>query len=324
MALIPRLCWEKCEGSNQSDTNIPNFVLIMNFVDLFEEHGVEFKQHGEHHHSTKNWLSIDCPQCSPNSHRFRAAFHLSQGSFNCWSCGKSNPVIMLADLLRVPRPKAYDLLRRVLPAYADDTRETQDHNGIYTPPAGVLGLLEQHVTYLRSRGFDPEEIVKIWGVSGLGIHSKLPWRLFIPIHDKVGKPVSWTTRSLSDKAESRYISAQPQEEKIQHKSILYGHHLIRNSMMICEGPLDVWAIGPGAAATFGVSYSESQLALMTSVPVRVVCFDSEPLAQRRAEKLCRCLASFPGQTENIILETGKDPASADKAEIQQLRQAFLE
>jgi hypothetical protein len=59
------------------------------------------------------------------------------------------------------------------------------------------------------------------------------------------------------------------------------------------------------------------------IPFRVLCFDSEPDAQRRAHELARQLQAFPGETIVVKLETGKDPNSADPTEIKQLRERYL-
>ncbi len=72
----------------------------------------------------------------------------------------------------------------------------------------------------------------------------------------------------------------------------------------------------------GVVYSQEQLILMSKFPVRVIAFDSEPEAQRRADKLCRELAGFGGKTLRVELKAD-DPGSATDKEIKQLRGKFL-
>jgi hypothetical protein len=48
---------------------------------------------------------------------------------------------------------------------------------------------------------------------------------------------------------------------------------------------------------------------MARFPLRVVCFDNQPAAQRRAYHLCSSLSAFGGRTINIQFEA-KDPAEA--------------
>jgi len=190
-------------------------------------------------------------------------------------------------------------------------------------PAGRTPLLPGHHTYLAARGLDAAQVVDLWGVEGLGQTARLPWRLFIPIHHH-GEIVSWTTRSIQPGARLRYISASAGEESVPHKSILYGTDYARHAIIIHEGPIDVWATGPGAVATCGTAYTEAQLKAMSRYAIRVVCFDAGAEAQARARGLADVLSVYSGMTYNVQLETGEDAAAADPAEVAELRRTFLE
>jgi hypothetical protein len=72
----------------------------------------------------------------------------------------------------------------------------------------------------------------------------------------------------------------------------------------------------------GTSWNVAQLALIRRYPRRVICFDSEPDAQKRAVVLCRELGPFPGTTENVTLDA-KDAADAPQHEIDLLRKLYL-
>lgn len=172
-----------------------------------------------------------------------------------------------------------------------------------------------------SREFNPKKLERLWGIQGIGINPKLGWRIFIPVIYE-GRTVSWTSRSLSDETPKRYWNASPKEEEISLKQILFGIDLVRHAIIITEGPFDAMRIGPGAVATMGIQYTKSQLRQMVDFSVRVVCFDSENDAQKRAVGLCEQLKSFPGQTINVALDA-KDPGSASKKEISQLRKKYL-
>jgi hypothetical protein len=192
-------------------------------------------------------------------------------------------------------------------------------------PDGVQPMLPGHRDYLRDeRGLDPDEIERVWGVQGIAFAPKRPnYCLFIPIYDEFGRFVSWTTRTIGKEASSRYFAAPPDCEAIPHKSLLYGEHLCRHTIVIQEGCIDSWTIGPGAVATLGVSYSAQQKNRMAKYPIRLVNFDSQDDAQRRACELCEELASLPGITENIVWETGKDANSAERAEVDEFRRKYF-
>ena len=169
---------------------------------------------------------------------------------------------------------------------------------------------------------DPKTTPLRWGVMATGPHGRLAWRLWIPIHVN-GQVVSWTTRAIGDHVRPRYVSASPEEEIVSHKSVLYGEDLAGPTIVIVEGPLDVWAIGPGAVGVLGLQVTPEQINRMGRYPLRVLCFDNEPAAQRRASRLADLLASFPGDTDIDRLETGDDPADAEKEEIEELRKRYF-
>jgi len=234
-----------------------------------------------------------------------------------------DPVKVLSRWFRLSQSDALKLWLSFTWKYSTGVN-TQIHEvvGVLKRPHGVGDFLEAHTSYLKKRGFDIEYLKSIWSIQAIGPALKLPWRLFIPIFDERGREVSWTTRAVGN-VESRYISASPEEEEIPHKTLLYGAHLAGSSIVVVEGPTDAWAIGRGCVATCGVGYSPEQFIKMSKYVHRIICFDSSDEAQERAEVLCRELSIFPGETENILLETGKDPAEADPEEIEDLRERYL-
>lgn len=286
-------------------------------AELFTQLNIEHKTAGQHHHARHGWIQIDCPFCGKDTRRFHMGFSLSGQFVNCWKCGHHGLTETFMEITGLSYKRVKKLLRG-LEKYDIKLPKT---TGRYLPPVGRGGLLIQHVKYLESRGFDPKVIEKLWKVQGLGIAGRWSWRLFIPIFFR-GKEVSWTTRTISNENPQRYLSASSKEEKISHKTLLYGEDYARQAIVICEGPLDVWALGPGAVATMGTGYSQGQLEKMSKYPLRAVCFDNEREAQKRAENLTHDLSVFPGETYNIRLDTGKDLAEANPREIFNIRYAL--
>jgi hypothetical protein len=289
-------------------------------VEILEAHGVPYKLSGQHHHVRVAWVGTDCVRCSPNSGRYRLGFTLDGRRANCWACGRMDVAASLAALCRLPLGQAIGLRAGLtggrLPA-------TPPLRGKYKAPSSIGPFGVAHARYLTARGFDPMAIARVWGAGGIGHAAQLAWRLFIPVFDELGRAVTWTTRAIRDDLNYRYFSAPAEQEEVSIKEVLYGVHLARHAVVIVEGPLDAWAIGPGALATCGVGYTAAQAALAAAYPMRAVCFDNEPVAQRRAGDLCRALAAMPGKTTNIQLDTGTDPASAAKGELAAIRREFL-
>lgn len=290
----------------------------MKFIDILQQHRIDYRLGGTHHHVTTHYLGMDCPYCSPNSNKFKLGYHLEKGFFSCWSCGFMPLVSTLCELTGLPPDKVRALLGKLERPATQQERP----RGKLTLPKGLEPLQKAHRLYLRKRGLIPQTVESIWGVQGIGVAAKLSWRIFLPIRDS-GKTVSWTTRSIGEQ-EPRYINARPEQEAIPAKKLLYGEDYARHAIVIVEGPMDAMRIGPGAVATLGVGYSRAQILKMIKYPVRAVCFDADAAGQQRAKKLCAELEVFPGKVYNIILDSGSDPGEASQKELNLIRGCFLE
>ncbi len=283
----------------------------MNLTDFLTEHGVPFRTEG-HPHCRSGWCQVDCVQCSPGWQHWRLGIYLAKPHAHCWSCGNLNLGRTLAEL--TGQTVGYCL--KALNVFDSVGQEKGKARGKLKVPEGVGPLLPIHERYLKSRGFDPEELVKVWGIKGIGLAPSLAWRLWIPIVHK-GEVISWTTRGVTDN-EPRYVNAKPYQEKMGAKETLYGGFLPTHSILVGEGPTDVWRVGRGCVATLGTAHSQAQVRLIAGFPKRIICFDNEKAAQDRARKLCSILEAFPGQTIRIELDS-KDLGSAKPKEIRTLR-----
>jgi hypothetical protein len=287
----------------------------MNVLQLLDDLGVPHIEEG-HHHCTVHRTQIDCPFCSPAEDKYRMGIHLTRLYASCWTCGSSSLANVIAALAHVGYTEAKSLI-------APLTRQalfTQDaaHNHRLILPHGLQELTKAHVRYLQQRGIDVKQAQSLWGLKGLTISPDMPWRIWVPVYHQ-DEVMSWTTRKINDQgAGPKYITARPDQERAPARHFLIGMHLVHNAIIVVEGPMDAMRIGPGAAATMGVNYSQEQFNTIVSVPLRYVCFDSDIAGQARAGKLCRNLSLFPGRTHNVVLDA-KDPNEASDHEIKLLR-----
>lgn len=282
----------------------------MKFEEALNALGVQ-QAHEGHHHTRAGWINFDCPFCGRGSHKYHMGYNKWAAYVNCWRCGPHKIIDTLVEL-GMPWRDA----REVYHGLERDYKYEKPKRGTLKLPKHEKTLLPRHIRYLAHRGFDPNRVTRLWDLRGIGINARLPWRILIPIYFR-SEIVSWTTRAVGSGL--RYISASAEEESINHKELLYGEDFLSHSVIVHEGPLDVWATGPGAVALCGTSYTTSQLGRLSRYPKRIVCFDSEPDAQKRAKRLCDDLEVFPGDTINVVLESGKDAAEADPDELKQLR-----
>lgn len=286
-------------------------------LEVIQSRGIEHRQHGDRgSNAGYEWVQVDCPFCSPGSGKFRLGVHKARGSWNCWLCGPKRSTEAWAAVLHLDA-KAARAITASVPRLdtVEDTRPT----GKLVLPDDLGDLKGAHKRYLRSRGFDPDQLAAVWGVKGIGPEGgSLAWRIFIPIVYR-GQMVSWTTRSLIDEG-IRYVAAGSERESMRGKALLLGGDFVQHACVIHEGPMDVFKTGPGAVSLCGIAYTPAQVRLLSEIPRRVICFDSEPIAQQRARQLRDILLVYPGTTHVVELTSGKDAGSAAEAELQELRE----
>lgn len=288
----------------------------MQITEVLEKLNIHFRKEGEDHHARQGWIQVECPWCGKDTGKHHLGFSTNFGNVNCWKCG----VHRTGDTLALASGHSLGYCLSLLKGFVPSHYKEEKLLGRLTIPNGVDSLSQAHIKYLRGRGFHPNHIVQLWDIKGIGIASELSWSLFIPIYLH-GKIVSWTTRSIADRG-GRYSSASRSQEAYHHKDLLYGGDYVRGSTIVCEGPTDVWRIGPGAVATLGLSYTTAQIYELGKIPRRTICFDRGKAAQDRAKKLAKLLCSLPGETQVVELESGEDPDTADSEELEQLRKVL--
>ena len=137
-------------------------------------------------HVKSGWVGLECPFCGLGSGKFHYGINLTSLRSSCWRCSFKDTVRALQVLAHVDYRVATDLCKA---AHSYQVPQVP-HGGSYKPPLGRGPLQPPHRQYLQSRGLDPDYVEKIWGVQGIGLASKLQWRIFIPIHDQSGTAVS--------------------------------------------------------------------------------------------------------------------------------------
>lgn len=286
----------------------------MKFTDILHDYRIDYREAGAHHHVCEGFVGLDCPFCSPGSGKFKLGYNLARGFTTCWSCGPHRTAEVLGLLTGLSPGACYSLLGGIDFEKWRGTRLT----GKLEMPRGVGPLLGSHKKYLRERGFDPGAVERLWRVQGIGHIGDFPHSLFIPIYFR-GELVSWTTRRCSHTSDFRYGNARPDQERVSAKSLLYGEDYCGHTACVCEGPTDVWRIGPGAVCTFGMAFSKEQLNRLAKYAKVLVCFDGERQAQRRADRLAEEIAVVVPSVARIELP-GCDPGSAPERHLNAIRE----
>lgn len=294
---------------------------MIDFVRLAEDFRIDYAESG-HHHCHDGWIQTHCPFCTDGTSGFHLGFSKTRGNFSCWRCGGLRFWEVLCALLKVSEGEC----RSIIPAYIVNTvghtpQETHRSRSIRLPEF-AKPMRRQHRDYLRSRGFDPHQLSRVWGLLGAGPAAGVwAWRIIIPIYGVDGKLLAYQGRAIVDDVKPKYRMLDDEDCAVSPSRLLYGMTKVRglDSVIVVEGVTDVWRIGPGAVCTFGIAWKAEQLHPLRHFKRRFVLFDPEHHAQLRAESLAKQLSAFGGQTE-IISGFSTDPGEFTSKQVRRLRE----
>lgn len=263
-------------------------------------------------------MQIHCPFCAGGKSGWHLGIHIESGNGHCWRCGK----LPTAKILRAIVPTAN--LREIFRTYTTHRRAIAAKIKImhatdleYPPDVRELGYSQ--CKYLTDRNFDPDFLVVEWGLKGVGpMGGEWAWRILIPICNQMGHEVSYTSRALSESRSPRYLTASNERSLENPRSLLYGEQYAEDTILVVEGPTDVWRIGRGAVATLGTSWTKEQAVKISKYKRRLIMFDNETEAQKHAQELAGAVAAADGTTD-IITGLKTDPGDLTSSEVAELR-----
>ena len=298
----------------------------MDMLSLLKSCGIKVYRSGEtggkrdkHISSDKSWVQMVCPLCGTD--HLWLGYNVEKDYFNCFNHGHTNKYDLFRAWFPDRNPREFfDLLDA---KFDSDPVPTKTHAGSYLPPQPICRLTEfkRHCAYIRGRGLDPDEMEKRWGWGALPADAEPRYRdrIFIPVHNRDGVPVSWQTRTILQNEPNRYLAAPKQREAETIKHLLYGEHLVNpfKAIIVCEGVFDAVAIGQNAVATFGKSLTPKQKMKVARYPRCIFVMDSEEDTQEQAQELAHYTALFGSIVESVRLDA-PDPATAPKKEIDAL------
>jgi len=291
--------------------DVPNFLL---------DHGIRPASITDRHFQ-EGWLNIPCPFCTgnPGNH---LGWNEESGRWNCFRCGTHPLEDVVSSLLgNLPEREVFTLIkgylrtRRRTPK-SGDPRDPERENIQLPPETGPLKT--RHLEYLESRGFsDPEKVRFTWNLKGTGPTGRFKHRIIAPIYHR-GRMVSFQGRDITDRSPLRYKSCPKHLEVRPIKSCLYGSEKLttERSVVVVEGIIDVWKLGPGSVGTFGISWTKEQLELLGEFDHVSILFDPDRTAISQGIKLAETLVQ--NGVEVFIVETETDPGDMEEEEALEL------
>ncbi len=292
---------------------------MVNIKQFLDDYNIQ--QFTEGKNTQAGWINIQCPFCQDNSNH--GGFNISGGYYNCWQCGGHNIIQVIIKLLECSYWKAKQIVDEYeVAAVLKENKKKVPGARIIEFPKGTGNLQPHHKKYLIKRGFDPEEIINLWGIRGTSHLGPYKFRIIIPItlNDKI---ISYTARDITDRAELRYKACAIEKEVVHHKHIVYGADYVKKRRaIISEGPTDVWRIGPGSLATFGTAFTPQQILFLCNLlDEAYILFDNA--AKAEAYKLGNQLGALIDHVEVLHDYGAKDPDKMSMSDIKQLRKNYL-
>lgn len=143
------------------------------------------------------------------------------------------------------------------------------------------------------------------------------YRIIIPFlfGDKV---LSFTGRDVTGKQDPPYKQCPEDESVVSPKKWLYNMNSNESTVLVVEGPLDVWRVGGNTVATSGIEYTPQQVLLLTKFKRVFILFDAEEQAQKKAKDLATEVSMLVSDVVRLELYFG-DPGELSKDDATHLR-----
>jgi hypothetical protein len=271
-----------------------------------EVNGVEYAGAG-HRHYRKGWVNIVCPFCFGNP-GYHGGINEESAYYSCYRCGSSYLPKVISKTLGIGIGDAHRIFKQFL---SDDIKlrsKRRQPRELKLPR--LIPLTDRHRRYLSSRRFDPDKIIRDFGISSTGPIGIYRHKIFVPVYWQE-RMVSFQCRTTkTGKQDLRYMGCELENEIIEHKRLLYNFNPDWTRVIIVEGITDVWRLGGQSAATFGIEYTTGQIRRIVESNVKVVriLFDDEYQAQLQAETLGTQLLSYNLDVDIYTLTSAADPA----------------
>jgi len=295
---------------------------------FYSQHGIPTAPAGDKH-SRAGWVQSGCPFCK-SSEKYHLGFCLSTGKYNCYRCGSKGVVAVVREYLKSDWAAAFrqidEHMRGMTPLDIKKKDEPKLNRPFETEwPMGTVPLLPSHQKYLLSRNIDPN-IWFLYSLRSCGPIGPYKHRIIIPIYIQ-NRLVSYQGRDVTGKAELPYKACEDRNEAIHHKDIVYGFDLVPKKgdapVVLVEGVVDAWRLGPGSLSTFGVGYTKKQIDFLCQHFNRfVIMFDGDEAGMNRGDLLHNELL-FHGKESKKMFIPG-DPGSLSAVRAWQLMKSIRE
>jgi len=269
---------------------------------------------------TRKWIQMQCPWCSDTGQH--GGFSVSGNKSVCFKCGSHEIIPTVQRMLLCSFKEAQEIVFTYQGSYSYQKMiMDEDVAASAVDLPGRKKMRKLHRKYIESRGFDPDQLTKEWGLRFTGPEDpEWRYRIIMPILYK-GRLVSFQGRDVTQKEDVlRYKGARIEESVLHYKKTLYGIEKCRGgAVAVVEGVFDMYNMGPGFVCVFGTSMTHAQIRLLSELDKVIFLFDpDDKKAWKKAKQYVLELRTLGIKAERVRY-TGGDPGSLPKDEVKYIR-----
>lgn len=283
---------------------------MFDFIRYAASRGIYTTTSGKH--VSAGWIGTRCVFCASRGDDDHLGFNTRGDYFSCWKCGGHAVIdfIMRVDHCDLREAFRTEAEYQTHGYVAQRIRESLNAGTKVEIPDAPLSKAERR--YLRSRGFDPDELQSRYSLRSGGIVRPWAYRIVIPVFED-RTLVTAIGRAICDETEPRYWNMPIEKSIRQAKHCLYNidSYEGESAVLVVEGVTSVWHLGEGVA-TFGAKVSALQTARLARFSRITIAFDADEAGRRGADALGTALAALGREVSVVDLPEGCGPTEVGK------------
>jgi hypothetical protein len=288
----------------------------MTLLDVFNENSIDYETSGKH--STQGFINTHCPFCDDSSSHL--GWKNDASYTNCWRCGWHNTYDSLLSITNLDKKEVINIIKQ-LEITENHTfytkKERKNKNNVIKIPNNY-NFIDSAIKYIENRNFNFGYLQKKYDLRWGGIVGDWKYRIIIPIYQNC-RLVSFQGRIISSKIKPKYKFLSNDKSIILPKNLIFNYDNCKNdSIIVCEGVMDVFRLGNNTCCLFGIEYTEKQKTILSEYKNVFILFDNEDIAQKKARKLANSLCLLNCNVEIIQIDKN-DPAELSEKEVLELK-----